>query len=101
MGDLERRASGAGPGAQLGGGRTLRVPRVLHPASQPCWQLSPERARGREEMEGEGRGHGKTALKKGRGREQMQESIKEKTSGCVDRAQHQLGLPEALVQLQK
>lgn len=75
MGDLERRASGAGPGAQLGGSRALRVPRVLHPALQPCWQLSPERARGREEMEGEGRGHGKTALRKGKGREQMQESI--------------------------
>lgn len=52
-------------------------------------------------MEGEGRGHGKTALRKGKGREQMQELIKEKTLGCVDRAQHQLGLPEALVQLQK
>lgn len=52
-------------------------------------------------MEGEGRGCGKRALKKGKGRERMQESISEKASGCVDGVQHQLGLPEALVQLQK
>ena len=53
-------------------------------------------------MEGEGRGCGENSFEKKKEREQMQESISEEEPFCcVDRVQYQLGLPEALVQLQK